>query len=368
MLSLLSIFIIYTSSAGATSGGTFWSEFDMMMLPNGLPGYLQDALEHATFEQLDLNNDQILSADELAMFKQSVARKASEAVIPAKGLSKDQARAQLNYPLFEIHENMPQNVRDIICILAVASSQIDFDAAWEQLAGDGAVLDADRLSTTISDMTQDSVQDLKFAEWKMFAEGDFFPKKFSKTPVVPEACNSRRRLFGGIAPVTGGAVNWGNVARIQFGIFATSLMAGAVETIFFECTASGHWGFNWSNDKCNMAQASKVTTVTFLGEEAVFAAAGALWAMQPEEAARDLRDGGRAISAITGQPMDTESFVPPFASCDFWGCNDDNNSPAQSASNMISNANPIPSSSNNDIQVGPVNIPNPSSFFGRRKQ
>lgn len=373
MLSLLSIIVVYVSAADETFSRTFWSEFDMMMLPNGVPGYLQDALEHATFEQLDLNNDGILSADELAMFKHSVAHKASEAVIPANGLSKDQARAQLTYPLFEIHESMPQSVQNIICNLAVAYSQIDFDTAWEQLTGDGAVLDADKLTTTLSDVTKDSVQDLKFAEWKMFAEGDFFPKKFSKTPVVPEACNSRRRLFGGFAPVTGGAINWGNVGRIQLGIIATSLMAGALETIFFECTASGHWGFNWSNDKCNMAQASKVTTVTFIAEEAVFAAAGALWAMRPEEAARTLRDAGREIQVVAGRGIDTESFIPPIMSCDYWGCNDDNNSPnvAQTASNFISNANPIPSSNsnNNDIQLGPVNIPNPvGSFMGRRKQ
>jgi len=369
---LLSIIIVYISTADATSDSTFWSEFDMMMLPNGLPGYLQDALEHATFEQLDLNSDGILSVDELAVFQQSVAHKASEAVIPPNGFSKDQARAQLTYPLFEIHESMPQNVRDIICNLAVAYSQIDFDTAWDQLAGNGAVLDADRLETTISDVTQDSVKDLKFAEWKMFAEGDFFPKKFSKTPVVPEACNSRRRLFGGLAPVSGGVINWGNVGKIQLGILATSIMAGVLETLVFECTASGHWGFDWSADKCNMAQAGKVTTITFITEEAMFLAAGALWRMNPVEAAQDLRSAANQIQVVAGRAIDTESFIPPIMSCKLWGCDDDKNNNSPDASDIISNAIPnipSPNSNNGDIQLGPVNIPNPvGSFMGRRKQ
>jgi hypothetical protein len=266
---------------------------------------------------------------------------------------------------------MPQNVRDIICNLAVAYSQIDFDAAWDQLTGDGAVLDAGRLETTISDVTQDSVKDLKFAEWKMFAEGDFFPKKFSKTPVVPEACNSRRRLFGGLAPVSGGVINWGNVGRIQLGMIATSIMAGVLETLLLECTASGHWGFNWSADKCNMAQAGKVTTIAFIAEESMFLAAGALWAMRPAEAAQDLQNAARQIQVVAGRGIDTESFIPPIMSCNFWGCDDDNNSNnSPNVANMISNSIPTPSNSNNgDIQLGPVNIPNPvGSFMGRRKQ
>merc|ERR1711879_111487 len=111
----------------------------------------------------------------------------------------------------------------------------------------------------------------------------------------------------------------------------------------------------------NMAQAGKVTTITFITEESLFLAAGALWAMRPEEAARDLRSAANQIQVVAGRGMDTESFIPPFMSCNFWGCDDDNNNDSQNVANMISDAIPIPSSNSNndDIQLGPVSIPNP---------
>jgi len=351
-----------------------------MMLPNDLPPYLQDALEHATFEQLDLNADGILSADELAVFKQSVAHRASE-IIPANGLSKDQA--QLSYPHFEIHESMPEHVRDITCHLADVYSQMDLDAAWEELTGDDAVLSADRVETAMSDLTQDSVQDLKFGEWKMFAEADFLPKKFSKTPVVPEACNSRRRL------------QLGN-ARAHMVLAFLAFMAGVLETFFFECTAADSW---WPHrgEKCNIAQVTKVTALVFVLEEAGWVAFTEFAGGDPVEGAEAVRDAAREVAEMTGRNVrETENFIPYGISCGYWKCETTTEPPTTTTTtthpwndlpivqdddrfhsvdfalgsnvpgtNVIDNAPLVPSI---DIELGTVNMPGNPFNWGRRKQ
>jgi len=346
-----------------------------MMLPNDLPPYLQDALEHATFEQLDLNADGILSADELAVFQQSVAHKASE-IIPANGLSKDQAH--LTYPHFEIHESMPQNVRDITCHLANVYSQMDLDGAWEELTGNDAVLNADRVETAISDLTRDSVQDLQFREWKMFAEGNFLPKKFSKTPVIPEACNSRRHL------------QWGQ-RRAHLGMLALALIAGLTETIIGECTVASGFGFNFHNEKCSFANAGKVTAMVFILEEAGWAIWSEFMFGNPVEGAEVARDTANQVAEMTGRsPRDTENFIPYYLSCDYWTCepttttppttttthpwsdfeivtDDDRFRPVYVAHNVIGNA-PLVPEGGNDIQLGPVHIPRNPFNWGRRKQ
>lgn len=367
VMSILSVFCFLF--AAGTSDLTFWREMEMMLLDNGAEPYLQEALEYATFMKLDSNHDGIISHDELAVLNRDVQREVMS-LIPAD-LTKEALQASMRFPTFEIKEGMPEYVKDDICELSYAFSEIDYDVLVNQMVTANIVNDMGSDMFDVMTSSNDMVPDLHFEDWKHLAERDWMPNTYSNQLVIPEACKSRRRrLFRGVLQ-----------NRHVLLVFGAAIV-GALETLLIECTSfrSGSW-WNPASDTCTFEHAAKVTAVGIIVGEGAIAWQALMAQGRAAEAAEEARDTSRAVAEILGRPVrDTEQFIPYFATCNYWGCSDEGTPISSTTTTTL----PLPlptllkptfiteSVGIQNVQL-PRDIPSPSlprfrNPFGRRKQ
>jgi len=288
--------------AAASLSQTFWQEVDMMIESNEVPPYLQDALTHATFEQLDLDHDGVATQPEMQEYLAKLTADSADMLEAVKDIP-------MKYPVFQVTSTMSPEAKDTVCMMALAYEEIDFDSALEKYTSDNV------FAESVESFFETAPMSVDYDVWHGIGQREFLPQVYSDELVIPDECLSVRRKLLGPAAIAG-AFGVGVVASWAiWEVFALSVAAlgAATETLLVECLDQ-HWHWDPSKENCNWGHWSKATVLALLGEHAIVAAPyafTAIFGMTPEVAAAGgtgIRIAGRTIGVPSGL---TEAFIPP---------------------------------------------------------
>jgi len=302
MLNLVFLFL-----AGTSLEDVFWEEFQMMMEQNGLPNYLQEALEHATFEQVDLDNDGVLSPEELLPFASKISHDITEVVAPNQDLTKEDFINKMKYPVFTITDDMAPSEMDAICQISYLFDSVSVDEIWNVIAEGSSVatLESTQVESFLSKTLMES-NTIDFNTWKQDAESQLLPgMTFSDEPVIPEQCVAvRRRMFM-------------QAIVAEMAIMAGSLLAAATQSLVYDCQKDNkHWQLDFNAEDCNKVMFQKhvvadwviangVVALTLITPEFAPAAAARVAPIEAEEAGA-LLNGARAAATVGVQLAEAE--------------------------------------------------------------
>jgi hypothetical protein len=300
MLSM--IILVLRFMAAASLSHTFWQEVEMMMESNKVPPYLQDALTHATFEQLDLDHDGVATQPEMQEYLAKLTADSADLLEAVKDIP-------LKYPVFQVTSTMSPEAKDAMCMMALAFEEIDFDSALEKYTTDNA------FAESVESVFETAPMSVDYDVWHGIGQKEFLPQVYSDELVIPDECLAvRRKLLG--PPAIAGAFAVGvftSWAIWEVIAITMAVLGAAAETLLIECLDK-QWAWDPSRDNCNWGHWSQATVIALLGEHMIVAAPYAFTAMMgasPEAAAAGgtgARVAGRAIGVPSGM---TEGFLPP---------------------------------------------------------
>jgi len=277
--------------AAASLSHTFWQEVDMMIENNDIPPYLQDALTHATFEELDLDHDGVATQHEMQEYLAKLTADSADMLEAVKDIP-------MKYPVFQVTSTMSPEAKDTICMMALAYEEIDFDSALEKYTRDNV------FAESVESFFETAPMSVDYDVWHGIGQKEFLPQVYSDELVIPDECLKVRRKLLGPAAMAGVVGAW---ARWEGFALLVAASVAAAETLGVECTKQ-------DKEDCNWGHWGRVAAVTLLVEHGLVAARYAFtayFAMTPEVAAAGgtgIRIAGRTIGVPSGL---TEAFIPP---------------------------------------------------------
>lgn len=233
------MFAIYFASlycllpVNAALSHTFWQEVEMMVDSNDIPPYLQDALTHATFEQLDLDHDGVASPAELQEYLSKITADSAEGLDAFEEFP-------VRYPVFEITPSMSPEEKENVCMMVLVYENIDMDSDLKKYTN------KDVFAENVASIFEKLPVSMDYDLWQGIGQRKFLPQAFSDELIIPEGCLSgRRKLLGPQVLAAVGAFAWAELTALVL-----ALVGSGVETVIMQCL-NKHWHWAPHQENCN---------------------------------------------------------------------------------------------------------------------